>query len=232
MSKVKKNQEKNLSLLIVAILALAILIIGIEVVTVNHQTQEKEQDLIKSAHNKTEQQTTKKNNFYDTSNLKFTQIDLNNNIQLTNNCINGCNLKLKDSDILVIIKKNSETLEYRLDIVKDKSSLLENKPLGKSLEGSTISNYAGYKMLKMKVKSDEYYYDYALFIDEDNSKIDEIASLNANEMEFLENGVVYYYDVCRSDSKGPDKKVKAVRAPFSENPAIISSVETNFSWCN
>ena len=51
-------------------------------------------------------------------------------------------------------------------------------------------------------------------------------------MEFLENGIVYYYDVCDAIVKGVGKKVKAVRAPFSDQPAIISSTPANFEWCN
>ena len=230
MSKKEKTREKNLSLLIVAVLLLSIFIIAIEVVSVNRENRKEEEKLSENEMSKTEPPTTTKDSFYDTSNLTFTQLDLKTPVQLTNTCINGCNLKIVGNSIMLIIKKNSETGEYHLDLVNDKKSIFENKLLGTSLEGSSLSNYGEYKVLKVKIKNNEYFYDYALFIDV-NGAFDEISSLNANEMEFLENGVVYYYDVCSSDTPGVGKKVKAVRAPFSDKPAIISSTPASFSWC-
>lgn len=232
MSANKKKNEKNLSLLIIAVLLLSVFVICIEVVTVNNSNKKREEQLSKSAHENTFEPITTGDSIYDTSNLAFTQLDLNVNQTLESICEEGCNLKIKDSNLMFIIKKNKETLEYRLDLVKDQTSIFENKQLGTSLAGASIINYANYKALKMKIKNLDYYYDYALFIDETSLAFDEIASLNANEMEFLENGVIYYYDVCSSDSKVPSKKVKAVRAPFSDKPAIISSTPATFSWCN
>lgn len=229
MSKKEKTREKNLSLLIVSVLLLSIFIIAIEVVSVNRENRKEEEKLSESKMSKTENPTTKKDSFYDTSNMTFTQLDLNNPAQLSNTCINGCNLKIVGNSIMLIIKKNNETGEYRLDLVNENKSIFENKLLGTSLDGSSLSNYGEYKVLKVKIKNNEYFYDYALFIDI-NGHTDEISSLNANEMEFLENGIVYYYDVC-GDTQGTGKKVKAVRAPFSDKPAIISSTPASFSWC-
>lgn len=230
MSKKEKKQENNLYLLIIAILLLSIFIVGIEVFSVNRSNREKEKKLSKSAY-MDETTTTKKNEFYDTSNLVFTQIDLTNEYKIKDICLNGCNLKIKESNLEFILKKNNGTGEYLLDLVDDSKAIFENKKIGTSVDEASLLNYGNLKTLKMKIRKDEYYYDYALFIDQDK-KIDEISSLNANEMEFLENGIVYYYDVCSDTIKGSGKKVKAVRAPFSDKPAIISSTDATFSWCD
>lgn len=229
MGKKEKKPDKNLSLLIVAILLLSIFVISIEVFSINNNNRKKEEMRQSAYEDKTS--PTKKGTFYDTSNLSFIQVDLKDNpYNLTNTCLKGCNLKIDNSNVIFIIKLNNDTNEYRLDIVNDKTPILENKYVGVSLEGAQLSNYtdSGYKMLKMKIKKEDFLYDYAIFIDELDNKYDEISSLNANEMELLENGVIYYYDICGS----PSKKVKAVRAPFSTTPAIISSEISTFSWCN
>ena len=225
----KNNETKRLSLIIIIVLLIAVLIIGSEIFIINHSSKKEEESLIKTAHK--EEVTTKRTGKYDTSNLVFTSIDIDENeVNLSSFCQNGCNLNLKNTNIKFIIKKNNETGEYHLDLVEGENSLFENKNLGNNIEDTIVLKYGDYKTLNTKIKTVDYYYDYAIFIN-NNSEYDEIASLNANEMEFLENGIVYYYDVCNSNKAGTGKKVKAVRAPFSKTPAIISSVDASFNWC-
>lgn len=229
MDKNNESKEKKLSLMIIIVLVISILIVGVEIFFVNKNTKNEEKSLIKTAHE--EKATTKRVGKYDTSNLVFTQIDISENeLNISSICENGCNLNLNNANLKFIIKKNNETGEYHLDLVGGYTSLFENKTLGTSLENTMIFKYSEYTVLRTKIKTNEYYYDYAVFINK-NLEYDEIASLNADEMEFLENGVVYYYDVCNLSKAGTGKKVKAVRAPFSKTPAIISSVESSFDWC-
>lgn len=232
MSK-KKNKDKNLVFIIVVVLIISVIIITIEYSTINFNNKLKEEKLNKSAYeNSTEVKTSTKNDFYDISHITFHPIEVSEESkELSNLCFEGCNLNIKNRKIAFILNKNKETGEYRLDLVRDNKAILENKSLGTSLENSKLKLYAGYLTLELKFKNANFFYDYALFVDE-KGDYDEISSLKANEMEFLENGIVYYYDVCDAIVKGVGKKVKAVRAPFSDQPAIISSTPANFEWCN
>lgn len=231
MSKVKER-ESNAALIVVVVLIIAVLIIGFETITINYNSRKREDKLSKSAHENNETNAVTKKGIYDTSNIKFKVIKIDNlDVGIEDICFDGCNLSIEGAGVFFIIKKNMESSQYKLDLVYNNNTLLENHSLGLSLVDAFLKNYGDNLVLSMKIKEDKFFYDYALFISRDG-RIDEISSLDANEMEFLENGIVYYYDVCDEVVKGVGRKVKAIRAPFSETPAIISSSPANFEWCS
>lgn len=230
-SKQKTNKISNMAAFTIVIIIMFMTIIGIEVITVTYEKKNNEKLLSRNRMTTTTTSLPKK---YDTSNLVFTNISLENiETNLKKTCESGCNL-----DILMygfnykyIIKHNNRTLEYTLDIVKDDIALIEDKNLGTDISNLTLVNYSNYIVLKNIIIKDEYKYDYALFLD-NRDLYDEFSSLNDKEMEFTENGIIYYYDVCGVSENGNARKVKAIRVPYSKTPAVISSETTNYSWCN
>lgn len=230
-SKQENNKLSNMASFTIVIMVMFMTIIGIEVITVSYENKNNERILSRG---RITTEVTTPPRKYNTSNLRFTNISLDNNdTNLSDICLSGCNL-----DILMygfhykyIIKHNTRTLDYTLDIVKEEKAILEDKNLGQDISRLSITNYANYIVLKNIVNKSEYNYDYALFLD-NRDLYDEFSSLNANEMEFTENGIIYYYDQCGVNEAGNAKKVKAIRVPYSKNPAVISSEVTNFPWCN
>lgn len=230
-SKQETNKLSNMAAFTIVIIIMFMTIIGIEVITVTYENKNNEALLSKK---RVTTKATKAPKKYDTSNLEFTSISLQNiETNLSTICESGCNL-----DVLMygfhykfIFKHNNRTLDYTLDIVKDEKAILEDKNIGKDISNLSLVNYSNYIVLKNIIVKDEYKYDYALFLD-NRDLYDEFSSLNDHEMEFTENGIIYYYDVCGTNDSGNARKVKTIRVPFSKNPAVISSEVTNYSWCN
>lgn len=215
----------------VVIIIMFMTIIGIEVITVTYENKANEELL---SRNRTTTRPTTAPRKYDTSNLNFTSISLENTeTNLKSTCEAGCNLDtlMYGYHYKFIIKHNNRTKEYILDVIKDEKAILEDKNLGQDISDLSLVNYSNYIVLKNIITKDSFKYDYALFFD-NRDLYDEFSSLNDHEMEFTENGIIYYYDVCGVTDSGNARKVKAIRVPFSKTPAVISSEITNFSWCS
>lgn len=224
-----KKKKDNYKLIKITLLIITVFVgvVTLEVVMVNNTLKQES----KTENSETYVEDT--SNFYDTSNLTFTNVPVSKTeFGLVDICLNGCNIntQLEEYNYKLIITRNNETLEYTMDIVKDGNAIVENKTLGTNLAGAKMFEYTNYLTIKTEIVKDDFAYDYAIFLDD--RAYDEIASLNSKEMELLESGVIYYYDMCMKEEQYNAKKVKAARTPFSEEPIIISSESTNFSWCN
>lgn len=230
-NKQEINKLSNMAAFTIVIIIMFMTIIGIEVITVTYENKNNEKLLNRNRMTTNVTTVPKK---YDTSNLNFKSISLENtDTKLSSICEKGCNLDITmyGFNYKYIIKHNNRTSNYTLDIVKEEKAILEDKNLGQDISDLSIVNYSNYMVLKNIIIKDEYKYDYALFLD-NRDLYDEFSSLNANEMEFTENGIIYYYDVCGVSENGNARKVKAIRVPYSKAPAVISSETTNYSWCN
>lgn len=230
-SKKEVNKLSNMAAFTIVIIIMFMTIIGIEVITVTYENKYRDELL---SRNRTTTTTTSPLKKYDTSNLTFTSISLDNTDTLLNKtCENGCNIDtlMYGYHYRFIIKYNTRTLEYTMDVVKEDKALIEDKNLGLDISNLSLVNYSNYIVLKNIIDKDNYKYDYALVLD-NRDLYDEFSSLNDHEMEFTENGIIYYYDVCGVTESGNARKVKAVRTPFSKTPAVLSSEITSYSWCS
>lgn len=210
----------------IVILALFTTILGIEVITISYSANQ-ESDLINNSSSFL-LQTPKNGKYYDTSNLTFTSIVLTtNDTNIGNLCDNGCNISTmyNNNTYKFIIKKNTTTNEHTLDVVRDDKALFEDKELGSDINDLTLVQYKDLLVIKGTISENGYHYDNAIFIN--NQSYDEISSLDAYEIEFTDDGVIYYYDECGEVSK----KIKALRMPFSEDVIKKSEEFKELLWC-
>lgn len=230
-SKESTNKLSNMASFTIVIIVMFMTIIGIEIITVTYENKNMEKLL---SRDRVTTRVTSAPKKYDTSNLDFTGVSLENtDTNLSRMCESGCNLNIQmyGFNYKFIIKHNNRTNDYTLDIVKSEKAILEDKNLGTDISNLSVVNYSNYIVLKNIITKGEFKYDYALFLD-NRDLYDEFSSLNANEMEFTENGIIYYYDVCGTSENGNARKIKAIRVPYSKTPAVISSETTSYAWCN
>lgn len=227
MKKNRKNTEYNVMIFITLILAISISIICIQIIYRN-QLNKYDADIIEKNSKKDLNMET----IYDTSKLKFINVSLMETIsELKNTCVNSCNLDIKDyyRDYKLIIEKKDDGV-YMLDVVSKNRAIIRNKKLGTNVEHLYVMLYFGNLVLFNQIENETYVYDYALILDA-NGKIDEISSVEANEMKFTQDGIIYYYEECENDYSKSASKIKARRYPYKEIAEIMGSQDKEYDWC-
>lgn len=216
-----KKFNKTLVFTIV-VMALFISIISIEIITITLSTKNSEKLLNSYIPNM------KAYKYYSIDDSKFSKVDVLDETQIGNMCTDGCNLKVSYRGetyyYMIIYNDNS----YRLNLIKDNHVIVPSENLGENIGYAYFKIYKNYLVFYNKIEYDEYEYDYALVIDQD-STTDEFTSLNSGELEFTNDGIIYYYDACSSD-QGP-QKIKAIRKPFNISPKVLSSESVELPWC-
>ncbi len=176
--------------------------------------------------------TTTNTNIYDTSTLTYTNISINNsNTNISDICNNGCNLKINynNKDYFYLINYNDSI--YKLTIVLNNNIILKNKNIGSNIDNAYLKIYSKDILFYNIFVNNSFNYDYVNVVRDSN--IDEFTSLEADEMQFLDDGIIYYYDICEDTINGYNAyKVKTIRLPFSNNARELSRSENNYSWCN
>lgn len=227
MVKNKRNTEYNVLIFIILILSVSISIICIQII---YRDQLNKYDL--SLIEKNSKKHMNKKTIYDTSKLKFINVSLMETIsELKNTCVNSCNLDIKDyyRDYKLIIEKKDDGI-YNLDVVSNNKAVIRNKNLGFNVEHLYIMLYFGNLVLFNQIENETYVYDYALMLDADG-KIDEISSVEANEMQFTRDGIIYYYEECKNKNSKDATKIKAIRYPYKEIAEFIDSQDKEYDWC-
>ncbi len=229
MKKKENRKLNNMALFVVVVMILFMSIVSIELITILYRDREAAKITPVTNDIKKDEQ----NNTYDISNLTFTDLTLTNEAtSLQDMCSNGCNIKISmyGMDYYYIIEYTDGS--YIMNIVKDNTRLLSDKNLGTSIANAYFRNYMNYIMFYNIIEDTNFRYDYANVID-NRASLDEFSSLDSGEMEFTEEGIIYYYDVCENNGDGANnaKKVKAIRLPFSLTPSVISTEYVDYSWC-
>lgn len=227
----KKADKKlnNMAIFVIVIMILFMSIISIEVITVlyankNYQDEYKPQI--------TKPLLTTSKVIYDVTDRDFRLIEITNTKnKIKNMCSNGCNLEinmygLKYYYIIELINN-----EYILNVVQGTDRLLSDKNLGKDISDAYFVNYYNYILFYNIIDDDHFKYDYANVVD-NRTKLDEFSSLEAKEMEFIEEGIIYYYDNCKKQGETNAQRLKAIRKPFSMTSSILGSETKNYSWCD
>lgn len=148
-------------------------------------------------------------------------------------CEAGCNLKVDayGEEYKYLLEKNSKG-EYLLSIVNDDVYVTYKENIGVSLRQAYFTIYKSYLTFVTVVDKDDLEYDHVIMIDNKNT-VDKFTSLNANEMEFTDEGISYYYDNCITDMSLTNAElIRAQRLPFSKDVKVLQSSYINFDWCN
>ena len=165
-------------------------------------------------------------NYYDTSNIQYTEVSLQDKISITSTCDGVCNIKVGTYYFLL----SNENNKYKLNIVND-NKLITTKDLGDNIDHAYISSYEGNLYLYNIITNDTFKYDYMIIIDS-NNRTDEFISLESNELEINDQGIIYYYDVCNNHDFYNAYKIKAIRKPFSSHAEELDRVDKNYPWCS
>ena len=164
------------------------------------------------------------NKDYDVSKIEYTEVELGNDIVIRDICDDICNIKVNGYYFLFNKRNNI----YTLSVIYD-NKVLVDKDLGSTLDGAFINTYENNIYLYNVINTDTFLYDYLLIFN--GNKVDEFVSLEANEMEITEEGIIYYYDSCYKHDGGNAYKVKAIRRPFTNQGRELDKVNKNYSWC-
>jgi hypothetical protein len=164
--------------------------------------------------------------YYDTSKLDVIDIDLKDTYHIGSTC-NSNKCTYKYSNYYFIYTKDNNT--YDLTIV-DGNRLLKELNIGESINSTYIFKYQDNIAISNIKINDSFKTDYVVLINEDN-KIDVYESLEANEIEYEEDGIIYYYSKCVKDKDYNAYKVKAKRKPFTNNIKELNVEEKNYQWC-
>lgn len=221
----KESKKFNKTLVFtIVIMALFISVISIEIITVTLNNKNRE-DLLNSY-----MPNLKAYKYYSVDDSKFSEVEVLDETPIGEMCTEGCDLKVnhQDENYYYMIIFNDNT--YKMNLIRDNHVIVSSINLGESIDDAYFKIYKDYIVLYNKIISDDYEYDYALVSDSD-SNIDEFTSLNSNEMEFTNDGIIYYYDVCANEKDNESHKIKAIRKPFNISPKAISSETVELSWC-
>ncbi len=221
-----KRAYHNLAIFIIVIMILSMSYICIELIAIKMAGKEKDK-YIKNIN----MHIDRKKNTFDTSALEFKALKFDESKKkIAEGCAHGCNLEssIDDHSFQYVFTKDEGN--YILNVVYDKHILLSDKNLGKSLEKAYFSFYQNSILFFNEYQDETYLYDYATTVNYDGS-LDEFSSLGHEELEFTENGIIYYYDVCHKESEEHDQYIKAIRMPYSLDAQILEKSEAEFSWC-
>jgi hypothetical protein len=124
---------------------------------------------------------------------------------------------------------------YVLNIYNDKDRLLSSRAIGSQdgLGSTYFIIYNNNVSIFSVINDGEYEYD-ASYIVNSSGNTDVFTSLGKDELQFTDNGIIYFYDTCiKSEDEGTNgQRIKAVRMPFSKAPSILNVENDNFTWCN
>lgn len=216
----------NIAIFIIVVMILSMSYICIELIAIKNAGKETDKYIKNIKLN-----INRKDNTFDTSNLEFEDIEVSEEkVSIKDICEHGCNIRtnIDDRNFEYVFLK--EEGEYILNVVYDKRILLSDKNLGNSLDKAYFTFYQNSILLFNEYQDATYQYDYATIVNYDAS-LDEFVSLGSDELEFTEDGVIYYYDVCREDNSQKDETIKAIRMPFSLDANVLEKLESEFSWC-
>lgn len=226
MKKISNEKLNKIAVFTLVIMILFMSIVSIELIVVVYTEK------INTASLKDREITTTTKRIFKDTGVKFRNIDIKNDvISLSSICSKGCNLKTNElsMEYKYIIEKNKNN--YLLSIVDGENYILYSKNLGTKVDNLTFRNYLNYVVLSTVVENEHFVFDYAIVLDNQGA-IDEFESLDYNEIEYTENGIVYYYDECSKSDGFNAKKVKATRLPFNSSPKIIGLENQNYNWCD
>lgn len=221
-----KRSYHNIAIFIIVVMILSMSYICVELIAIRMAGKEEDKYIKNIKIN-----INRKKNTFDTSNLDFETISLDENkVFINEKCNHGCNIEtsIDDHKFQYVILKDEG--DYILNVVYENRILLSDKNLGKSLDKAYFSFYLNSILLFNEYQDDIYHYDYATTVNYDAS-LDEFTSLGHEEMEFTEVGIIYYYDECRKDEDGKDLFIKTIRMPYSLNASQIDKIDAEFSWC-
>lgn len=226
----KKTDEKmnRMAVLILLIVILFMSVVAIEVITIVYT------DKINLSSLKNREKTTQVIGKYSGTDDGFKKIILNGeNTFIRDYCKNGCKLKLDSyGKIYLFIIEKDDTHNYLFSVISDNNYLVKEKNIGTKLNQAYFFKYSGYLAFFNVISTDEFEYDYALFIDNKND-IDEFASLYKNEMEFNNKAITYYYDECNNNTTSLTNgiRIHAQRFPFSDDVEVVDTLNVDFAWC-
>lgn len=217
----KKKQDSKLINAILIIFVMFVFIIIAEVIIVNKYLN-RDKSYQKSLF------STKTNDlYYNTDDLTdVKRLPNPNKVYINDICTGDCNMYI--NGYYLILRSNNEKLEFK--IVKD-NKLLFTKVLGNKLENPYVDMYNGYITFYTIVNTDSFVYDYVVMVN-DKKYIDEFTSLESNEIEFTDDGIIYYtYSCNKNNDEYNSYKVKKIRKPFSKNSKDLDKTAKNYSWC-
>lgn len=228
MKKINNEKLNRMAVLILLIVIIFMSVIAIEVITIVY-TKRINLDALKDREKTT--QVVGRYSGTDEGYKKFKLKDDHTFIKDT--CKNGCKMKIDSygKTYLFRVEKNDKK-NYILSIINGNQYLLKEKNIGSNLEQAYFFKYSGYLAFFNVIITENYEYDYAVFVDNKND-VDEFASLYKNEMEFNKDGITYYYDECNNDKESLTNgiRVHAERFPYSKDVKVVDTFNVDYAWC-
>ena len=217
----KKKEDNKLIYAILIIFIMFVFIIIAEVILVKkyiNRDKSYEQNLFSSKTNDL---------YYNTSDLaNLNSLPNPNKKYIRDICIDKCNMYINGYYYILDFKEE----KYVLNIVKD-NKLIFTKSLGKKIDNAYVTMYDNNIVFYGILSSDSFVYDYAVLVNE-KGNIDEFSSLESNEMEFTNDGIIYYSYTCnKNNNESNAYKIKYLRKPFSKNPKEQEKYNKDYTWC-
>ena len=227
MAKTKEKSKKvnNIAVAMIVLLVLIISVVCVEIIITNFIEVNNRRVLMNS-------------NIDYVKNQEFTEVVVNEKATfLENHCPDkDCYLSVdyfKSGKLYFAITKGNDG--YILNIYSEKDRILSSRKIGNenNIKGTYLMVYNNNVVLFSLVEDGEYVYDAAFFVNE-SFNTDIFTSIEKDELQFTDNGVIYYYDTCMEseDNSTNGQRIKAVRMPFSKAPSILNVENDNFTWCN
>ena len=223
MAKNKKEENKLIYFILIVFIMFVFIIIA-EVIIVNkyiNRDKQYELNLFSSKMN---------NTYYNTDDLEdVKEVELTTEKKyVVDVCgtTDPCNIKINNYYIVL----SSEDGRFYIDVAKN-NELMFTRKIGTKLENTAVFSYDGNVAFYNVITSDSFVYDYLLLIG--TNATDEFISLESNEIELTEDGVIYYVDECnKPDAPSNANKVKLIRKPFSGRVKEIDRISKNYPWCS
>lgn len=224
MAKIKSKKVSNLAVAVVVLLVLIISVVCVEIIIANFIETNNQRVLL----NENLEYILKQE--YSTINLIDKPIFIDDYCKEKN-----CYLKVNYYEKMPLYYVITKGLTgYVLNIYSDIERLLSSRAIGSmdSLKGSYMMIYNNNVVMFTVVNDGDYEYD-ASYLVNSSGNTDVFTSIGRDEIQFTDNGIVYFYDTCykSDDSSINGQRIKAVRMPFSKAPSIISVENDNFTWC-
>ena len=223
----KRIQDKKVSNLVVAVVILLVLIISVicvEIIIANFIDINNKRILLNENLNYVQKK-------------EYTSVEVSDKpVFVKDLCTDKtCYLKVnyfEQMPLYYVIAQGNEG--YVLNIYNDKDRLLSSRAIGSkdSLAGTYFIIYNNNVSIFSVINDGKYEYD-ACYIVNSSGNTDVFTSLGKDELQFTDNGIIYYYDACyqTEDENTNGQRIKALRMPFSKAPSIIDVANDNFTWC-
>ena len=215
----KSSKENNLIYIILIVFVAFVFIIISEIFIVDKIIKAK-----RDSKNESSFMYKTNDKYYDTSNIEPIDINLDDKFTIGTSCENNCNYKYQN--YYFIFNKDSN---YILTIV-DGNRLVKELSIGTTLENVSIFKYKDYIAVSNIKTVNSFNSDYVLLINSKN-QIDEYTSLESNEIEYTEDGIMYYYSECFDGETNNAYRIKVLRKPFETNKKEIFKEEKSYPWC-